>query len=91
MKYVKKPVVVDAVQWFEDGDHPEVILVKVEGDSSVCKYCKRGWNSHGRIERLHHGSVCPGDYIIEVRSGIGRRYSSCKRDIFEATYDPVVE
>ena len=24
MKYKKRPVVVDAVQWFKDGDHPAV-------------------------------------------------------------------
>lgn len=30
-KYRKKPIVVEAVQWHENGDHPEDICVMVDG------------------------------------------------------------
>ena len=38
MKYVKKPVVVEAVQWFAEGDHPAVIsgcIQTLEGQMRV--------------------------------------------------------
>lgn len=31
MKYRKKPIVVDAVQWFKNGDHPEDYLEWTDG------------------------------------------------------------
>jgi len=31
MKYRKKPVVIDAVQWFKDGDHPAVTDIGLIG------------------------------------------------------------
>lgn len=51
MKYRKRPVIVDAVQWFKDGDHP-----RVQGftDSSD------GWMEGKHGPRM----VFPGDYIV---------------------------
>jgi hypothetical protein len=50
MKYRKKPVVIEATQWFKHGDHPSVI----EKDSS-----------EGYIQTLEGiMRVIPGDYII---------------------------
>lgn len=34
MKFRKKPVVIEATQWFKDGDHPEVKLVH-EGEYAI--------------------------------------------------------
>ncbi len=48
MKYRKKPVIVEATQWFKDGDHPEVVILK------------NGWIK--TLEGGH--IVTPGDYII---------------------------
>ena len=50
MKFVKKPVVIEATQWFKNGDHPAV--TQFEGD--------KGW-----VETLEGGHVVtPGDWII---------------------------
>ena len=75
MKYRKKPVVVEATQWFKMGDHPEV--VRFSRNSSIL-----GW-----IKTLEGGHIVnPGDYII---TGVKGEHYPCKPDIFELTYEPV--
>lgn len=75
MKYRKKPVVIEATQWFKHGDHPQV----QERPPS-----KLGW-----VETLEgYHIVTPGDYII---TGIKGEHYPCKPDIFEATYEKVEE
>ena len=74
MKYRKKPVVVEATQWFEHGDHPEVKRTAYSPTD--------GW-----IQTLEGGHVVsPGDYII---TGVKGEHYPCKPDIFELTYEPV--
>jgi hypothetical protein len=78
MKFRKKPVVIEATQWFKDGDHPAVMLhrnqVFVEG---LAPY---GW-----VETLEGGHiVCPGDWII---TGVKGEHYPCKPDIFAMTYE----
>jgi hypothetical protein len=101
MKFRKKPVVVEAEQWFE------VIPIQPhDGNSSIqhelgvdyfrhpdisgdtpCKHCGRRIYFHGWIDTLEGGHiVCPGDYVITGMAG--ERYP-CKPDIFAATYDPI--
>ena len=49
MKFRKKPVVIEATQWFKDGDHPAV---------------GRSWLGYG-IQTLQGVlAVAPGDWII---------------------------
>jgi hypothetical protein len=49
-KFRKKPVVIEAVQWFKFGDHPQVISQTDE----------KGW-----IQTLEGGHlVAPGDWVI---------------------------
>lgn len=104
MKFRKKPVVVEATQWFKNGDHPEDGVTggallegkvvryfrhpDVPGDS-LCEQCGESMHIHGWIDTLEMGHrVCPGDWII---MGVhGERYP-CKPDIFEKTYEPVVD
>jgi hypothetical protein len=79
MKYRKKPIVIEATQWFKHGDHP-----KVEVDYSRSKDIVLGW-----ISTLEGGHiVTPGDFII---TGIKGEHYPCKPDIFEATYEKVEE
>ena len=76
MKFRKKPVVIEATQWFKDGDHEAVIRSM---DFEGC-----GW-----IETLEGGHiVSPGDWII---TGIKGEQYPCKPDIFEATYEEWLE
>jgi hypothetical protein len=96
MKYRKKPVVIDAIQWFEIGDHPQVNRYfanpqnrTVEGKhfaSQLCEKCNKSRGEHGWIDTLEGGHiVCPGDWII---TGVKGEHYPCKPDIFEATYEP---
>lgn len=78
MRYRKKPVVIEAVQWWKLGDHPRVVRSRWSGDSTV------GW-----IETLEGGLfVIPGDWIITEVAG---EVYPCRADIFERTYEPVTD
>lgn len=91
-RYRKKPVVVDAAQWREPGDHPAVFLYTssaeagvVDFDSTCCKQCGVAMFVHGWIETLEGKHiVCPGDYVI---TGVKGEHYPCKPDIFAETYE----
>jgi hypothetical protein len=54
MKFRKKPVVIDAIQWFKNGDHPEDYNKNHEGlDNGVC----RTFTGEERRERGWEGDV----------------------------------
>lgn len=54
MKYVKKPVVIEAHQWFKNGDHPEDNSFGTDG--SLC------WEHEGKIVRyFRHPTVGDND------------------------------
>jgi hypothetical protein len=75
MKYRKRPVIIDAEQfWPHEMKWPD----RVEEDK----------NGLGFIIHTLEGwyTVTPGDWII---TGIKGEKYPCKPDIFEATYEPV--
>ena len=76
MKYRKKPVVIEATQWFKNGDHPAV-YTKRDSASDLWGYIKT-------LEGEH--VVTPGDWII---TGVKGEHYPCKPDIFEMTYEKV--
>jgi predicted RNA-binding Zn-ribbon protein involved in translation (DUF1610 family) len=99
-EYRKKPVVIEAVRWFQNGDHPldeyekgtsnEGKLVRryrtpdVNGQKE-CQHCGHIMHDHGWIETLESGHVvCPGDWII---TGVKGEHYPCKNDIFWQTYE----
>ena len=115
MKFRKKPIIIEAIQWFKNGDHPqdycytfrsndgtffigEVQVVRyyrhsgVDGQSK-CSNCDDIMYNHGWINTVQGGhTVCPGDWIItddRVKDNNHGHYYPCKKDIFEATYEPV--
>ena len=76
--YRKIPVVIEAVQWFKDGDHPAVFVHTIGGQVWV--------NGQAYVETLEgRHLVTPGDWIIK---GVKGEFYPCKPDIFEATYEP---
>lgn len=84
----KKPVVIDAVQWNKDGDHPNVVVVPpevvetFEARNMGMPLSKLRWI--GTLEGGH--LVSSGDWIItDVK---GEQYP-CKPDIFAETYEAV--
>lgn len=81
-QYRKKPVVIEAEQWFKDGDHPKVIPIpeKYINFNPVLE------GATGYIDTLEGGHfVTPGDWIIK---GVKGEFYPCKPAIFEATYEP---
>ena len=97
MKFRKKPVVIDATQWFKNGDHPDDGGTETEGDlvryyrhpekpgDSICQHCKVRFHDHGWIDTLEGGHiVCPGDMII---TGVAGEGYPCKPAIFAQTYE----
>jgi len=78
-KYVKKPVVIDAIQW--NGENIEEVL----RFSDKCYYNGTTLKIN-TLEGIHVASK--GDFIIK---GIKGEFYPCKPDIFEMTYDDFSE
>ena len=83
-KFRKLPVVIEAVQWFKAGDHPEVVPLPLDHAAEIHAI----WPSDfGWVQTLEGGHVVtPGDWIVR---GVKGELYPCKPDIFEATYEPV--
>ena len=80
MKYRKKPVVIEAVQFLEQTiDGPEEFR-------EVVKYKNKMSGGYFYIETLEgEHIVSEGDWIIK---GVKGEFYPCKPDIFEMTYEP---
>ena len=91
MYYRKKPVVVDASQWWKPGDHPAVIHpvppeVRISSESLRAAEPDDARAALGAIRTLEGWMlVTPGDFVIR---GVRGEYYACKPDIFESTYEP---
>lgn len=85
MKYRKKPVVIEAIQW--DGTYEQVSEIK-EFAPDVYERTDLDFKRRYLYIKTLEGDflVSPKDYIIK---GIKGEFYSCKPDIFEATYEPV--
>lgn len=80
MKFRKKPVVIEAVQFWNDAHWPDGVC-----DCGEFTHCYGAPHIHTLEGYLE---VSDGDWII---TGVkGERYP-CKPDIFEMTYEPVEE
>jgi len=85
MKYRKKPVVIEAIQW--DGSRERLDIIR-----KFMVKNKPAWGSEARpdslfiytLEGTHRADV--GDWIIK---GVKGEFYPCKPDIFEQTYEPV--
>ena len=89
MKYRKKPVVVEAIQW--NGDNLAEVINFV--DRKVLLYNFLRFENHEEIELMietleGNHLVTKGDYIIK---GVKGEFYPCKPDIFEQTYEMVGE
>jgi len=90
-KYRKKPVVVDAEQWFPDKPVEGVIPLTEAPMVNPVLIAETGYRPEqlGYIRTLEGGHiVSPGDWII---TGVKGEKYPCKPDIFEATYERVDE
>lgn len=91
MKFIKKPVAIEAYQWKEVSEYKEGVVRDVDyyrtpalDGKDKCRLCGVIMNHHGWIDTLEGGHiVCPNDYIIT--GVVGEKYP-CKPDIFKKTY-----
>jgi hypothetical protein len=82
-KFRRRPIVIDAIQWFKLGDHPSV--KPYAGQLGAVS----GAGPYGWVPTLEGGHiVTPGDWII---TGVQGELYPCKPDIFAATYEPAQE
>ena len=73
MKFRKKPIVIEATQWFKMGDHPAV---------THRHSIHHEW---GKVNTPDGDmTVMPGDWIITGTKG---EHHICEPDIFEMTYE----
>lgn len=84
----KKPVIIQAFQWFESLEEDRLIEPFNYPDGNErCNECKNPYRMHGYVDTKEGGHrVCPGDWIIK---GVKGEYYPCKPDIFEMTYEHV--
>lgn len=101
-EFRKKPVVVEATQWFKNGDHPEDQCdpagPESEGkvvryfrrpdvdDETLCERCGKAMRDHGWIDTLEGGHIVCPSDWI-ITGTKGERYP-CKDDIFRDIYEP---
>ena len=88
MKYRKKPVIIDAWQWFKNDDVPEANTHPIDSDTEwSCQQCGNKASQNNNCPTLEGWHiVCPGDYIIK---GVKGEFYPCKPDIFEMTYEKI--
>lgn len=83
MKFIKKPIVVEASPWFKAGDHPAVVGWDHYW-GPPCANCGGDSKTHGCVRTLEGAhNVCPGDWII---TGVAGEHYPCKPAIFKQTY-----
>lgn len=82
MKYCKKPLVIEAFKFRVD-DCPDWFMDKVSVNEIIST------ETEYSINTLEGWMVCQyGDYIIK---GIAGEIYPCRADIFEASYEKVIE
>jgi len=80
MKFRKKPVIIDAIQWTGNNF------------KEIQDFCRAGFILSGdqlKIKTLEGiMTASKGDWIIQ---GVTKEYYPCKPDVFKETYEPVKE
>ncbi|PJZ19747.1 hypothetical protein CEW46_21445 [Bacillus cereus] len=94
MKYVKKPVVIEAFRygvddrpdWFDDAVTDNTVITHTSGTSGPFDNPDRIWCTINTLEGKMTANE--GDYIIK---GVKGELYPCRADIFHATYEIVKE
>lgn len=103
----KKPIIIQAHQWFRNGDHPnDECVLRPDGQWSEGKIVRfyrvpEEWGSpncqHCGKNKIYHGWIdtLEGGHIVcpgdWIITGYHGEYYPCKPNIFEQTYEPVEE
>ena len=88
MKYRKKPVIIEAIQFEDNSDRIIEIHEFMGGDTIRVNYEDKD-NPYLKIETLEGTmKASVGDCIIK---GVNGEFYPCKPDIFEKTYERVID
>jgi hypothetical protein len=90
-KYRKKPVVIEALRWDGSVENATLIINWILDGGGTARYDDRedAWDSRINIETIEGTmSLMRGNWAIK---GVQGEFYPCKEDIFEATYEMVVE
>jgi DNA-directed RNA polymerase subunit RPC12/RpoP len=94
----KNETIIEASQWFKNGDHPldgddpsiegkVVRYYRVPTDNDYrCSFCKEPISKHGWIDQEDDYIVCPGDWIITDPKG---GYVPMNNELFRKTYTEI--
>lgn len=85
MKFIKKPVVIEAIQYQRENNIMQVQDFFGDGNGREFIYIPET-NEYGIKTLEGVMTVSKGDWIIR---GVQGEYYPCKPDIFEQTYEPV--
>jgi hypothetical protein len=89
MKYKKKPVVIEAIQFKDDEPDTIIEIQEFMGGGEIRVSYKNPEHPVIKIETLEGVmDAAVGDFIIR---GVKGEYYPCKPDVFEQTYEPVTE
>jgi hypothetical protein len=107
MKWRKKPVVIEATQWFRNGDHPDDdVLPNLDSslhEGKIVRYYRHPDDFGERtcekcgVIMHYHGWIdtLEGGHIVcpgdWIITGVQGERYPCKPDIFEATYEKCSE
>lgn len=83
MKFRKKPVVIEAIQW--DGSREQADHIRACFGQDIDVFQDEGFVALGCRTLEGNLSASVGDWIIR---GVKGEIYPCKPDIFSATYDP---
>ncbi|MBT2680042.1 hypothetical protein J7E38_13590 [Bacillus sp. ISL-35] len=88
MKYRKKPVVIEAIQFNTLEDYLRICKWIDDSESTLSAVETVEFRTPIMLVNTLEGTMTakPGDYIIK---GVNGEFYSCKPDIFEATYELV--
>lgn len=87
MKFRGKPVIIDAIQWFKHGDHPEVLEY---GESVLDQF--PSYKDCGLLVVIgdygdkYYQNIIPSDWIITDSDG---KRSTCCDKAFKEMYEKV--
>ncbi len=90
-KYVKRPVVVEAVQFLQETFNPEMVsFIGEEKNYPECTIAGIDPSTGKLMIKTLEGDMIAdiGDFIIK---GINGEFYPCKPDIFEKTYELIKE
>jgi hypothetical protein len=103
--YRKKPIIIEAARWFQNGDHPEDRVVtsdeKPTQEGKIVRYFRspdqKGNELCGQCGKYFHDhgwiDTMEGGHIVcpgdFIITGVKGEHYPCKPDIFEQTYEEV--